>query len=79
MLDGAGCGGRHAAAADGWVGPAVGGPRPFGRGVLTAGLPCLLLPLLPPRPLQAMNNNYFLWIIGIISFLAIASKLTGAI
>lgn len=28
---------------------------------------------------KAMNSNYFLWIIGIISVLAVASKLTGAI
>jgi hypothetical protein len=28
---------------------------------------------------QAMNSNYFLWIIGIISVLAVLTKLTGAI
>jgi hypothetical protein len=29
--------------------------------------------------LQAMSNNYFLWIIVVISVLAVLSKLTGAI
>jgi len=29
--------------------------------------------------LQPMSQNYFLWIIGIIGFLALASYLTGAI
>jgi hypothetical protein len=29
--------------------------------------------------LQAMNGNYFLWIIVVISILAVLSKLTGAI
>jgi hypothetical protein len=35
----------------------------------------------PRRPcwLQAMDSNYFLWIIAIISVLAVLSKLTGAI
>jgi hypothetical protein len=29
--------------------------------------------------LQAMNSNYFLWIIVVISVLAVLTKLTGAI
>lgn len=29
--------------------------------------------------LQAMNSNYFLWIIVVVSVLAVMSKLTGAI
>jgi hypothetical protein len=33
----------------------------------------------PPCWLQAMDSNYFLWIIVIISVLAVLSKLTGAI
>jgi hypothetical protein len=29
--------------------------------------------------MQAMGSNYFLWIIAVISVLAVLSKLTGAI
>jgi len=29
--------------------------------------------------LQAMNSNYFLWIIVVVSVLAVLSKLTGAV
>jgi hypothetical protein len=34
---------------------------------------------MPLSVLQAMSSNYFLWIILGISFLAVLSKLTGAL